>query len=164
MNNTGFTYRRSSDDNCCRFISHLVKTYPVPGDYQRYQPLSVFEKKSAKVGEQPGCISAGTGLVSSVEDMQIFLQFLLNDMRLESGERYLTKVLLQSFLSHQLSSDLGTSPLSRSLPKTKRDGLSYGLAIHLQDGGVLTEPDTYDYLILVRDFQGLVSGLTRTNP
>jgi CubicO group peptidase (beta-lactamase class C family) len=78
--------------------------------------------------------------------MQIFLQFLLNDMHLESGQQYLTNDLLQSFLSHQLSSHLGTSPLSRSLPKTKGDGLSYGLAIHLQDGGLLTEPDTYDYL------------------
>ena len=78
--------------------------------------------------------------------MQIFLQFLLNDMRLENGERYLSGVLLKSFLSHQLSSDLGASPLSRSLPKTKKDGLSYGLAIHLQDGGVLTDPSTYDYL------------------
>lgn len=146
MNNTGFTVPQDKHNNLLALYQPLVKTYPVPGDYQRYQPLSVFKQKSAKVGEQPGCISAGTGLVSSVKDMQIFLQFLLNDMHLESGQQYLTNDLLQSFLSHQLSSHLGTSPLSRSLPKTKGDGLSYGLAIHLQDGGLLTEPDTYDYL------------------
>ena len=146
MNSTAFSVANDKRDDLLPLYQPLVKTYPVPGDYQRYQPLSIFKEKGAKVGEQPGCISAGTGLVSSVEDMQIFLQFLLNDMQLENGERYLSGVLLKSFLSHQLSSDLGTSPLSRSLPKTKKDGLSYGLAIHLQDGGVLTEPSTYDYL------------------
>ena len=146
MKNTFFTVPVQERVNLLPLYQPLVKTYPVPGDYQRYQPLSVFSKKGAKVGEQPGCISAGTGLVSSVEDMQIFLQFLLNDMRLESGDAYLNKVVMQSFFTHQLGEDLGNSPLSRSLPRTKRDGLSYGLAIHLEDGGSLAKTTTYDYL------------------
>ena len=146
MENTFFTVPVQERKNLLPLYQPLVKTYPVPGDYQRYQPLGVFSKKGAKVGEQPGCISAGTGLVSSVKDMQIFLRFLLNDMQLKSGDAYLSKDVTQSFFTHQLGENLGKSPLSRSLPRTKKDGLSYGLAIHLKDGGTLAEPATYDYL------------------
>ena len=125
----------------------LFKTYPVPGDYQRYQPLASLSEKTVNAGMNPGCTAGGQGLVSTMSDMQKFLRFLANDLTFPDGGRFVSDATASTFFTHQLEPGLGQSPLSKSLPKTKGEGLSNGLAIHLEEkGGSLKDPSTYKYL------------------
>ena len=145
---TSLTLEVSSDasTDVAQLYGPLFKSYPVPGSYQRYEAYRHFGIDVVNAGVKPGCVSPGNGLLSNMEDLVLFAQFLLNDMKLSDGSSFLSEKSMQQFFRHQLDENLGTSPLRRSLAYANKDGLTHGsLAIRVKQNGNLQDPLTHDY-------------------
>ena len=124
----------------------MIKTYPVPGAYQRYQPFSKFDVEVINAGIQPGCVSPGSGLTASVEDLVTFVSFLLNDLRLADGTPLLSENTLPLVFGSQLSSKFGKSPMRRSIAYSRQDNLSMAsLAIRTNKEGDVSNTEDHDF-------------------
>jgi CubicO group peptidase (beta-lactamase class C family) len=124
----------------------MIKTYPVPGAYQRYQPFSKFEVAVSNVGLQPGCVSPGSGLTASMEDMTKLASFFLRGMTLENGSFFLSEKNSRLAFENQLSQELGKSPMRGSFAYAKNDGLSVAsLAIRTNKNGDLNNQKDHDF-------------------
>lgn len=124
----------------------LIKTYPVPGAYQRYEPFSEFATDVVNAGIDLGCISPGVGLMASMNDMVRFAEFLLNGLKLKDGQPFLRRGLSQQVFRHSLDPALGERPLRESLAYAGKDGLSIAsLAIRPKKGGDLGTVADHDF-------------------
>jgi len=132
--------------NVAQLYQPLIKTYPVPGAYQRYEPFSEFATDVVNAGIEPGCISPGVGLMASMNDMVHFAEFLLNDLTLKDGQPFLSQALSQQVFRHSLDPALGERPLRESLAYARKDGLSIAsLAIRPIKGGDLATVADHDF-------------------
>lgn len=140
---------RVSESNVERVVQlyePMIKTYPVPGAYQRYQPFSKFEVDVINAGIQPGCVSPGSGLTASVGNLVTFVSFLLNDLRFADGTPFLSDSMLPLVFSGQLGKELGKSPMRRSIAYSRQDNLSMAsLAIRTAKEGDLANPEDHDF-------------------
>ena len=124
----------------------LIKTYPVPGNYQRYEPFNGFETDAENAGMTPGCISPGTGIMASMKDMVRLAEFFLRDLKLENGEPFLSNKLASQIFQHGLAPTLGDKPLRKSFAYAGNDGLSIAsLAIRPKKGGDLATVSDHDF-------------------
>lgn len=133
-------------EDVAQLYQPLIKTYPVPGAYQRYEPFSEFATDVVNAGIDPGCISAGVGLMASMNDMVRFAEFLLNGLKLKDGQPFLGQTLSQQVFRHSLDPALGERPLRESLAYAGKDGLSVAsLAIRPKKGGDLATVADHDF-------------------
>jgi CubicO group peptidase (beta-lactamase class C family) len=124
----------------------MIKTYPVPGAYQRYQPFSKFEVDVKNIGVQPGCISPGSGLTASMEDVTKLAAFFLRRMTFEDGSAFFSEKISTLVFANQLGEELGKSPLRSSLAYARNDGLSIAsLAIRPNKGGDVNNQADHDF-------------------
>ena len=91
--------------NVAQLYQPLIKTYPVPGAYQRYSPLA--GSTDVVNAESNPVISPGVGLMASMNDMVHFAEFLLNDLTLKDGQPFLSQALSQQVFRHGLDPALG---------------------------------------------------------
>lgn len=141
MNDTGFSVSAEEAQDMARLVRPLIRTYPTPGRYRRYEPHSDLPRGIINIGRGSGFSSAGNGIVSTGADCLKFLQFLLSDMRLADGQHFIGDKLKDRYFKHQLGTNLGATPLAGKLPYARRDGLSFGWAIRLRPGEeLLAEP------------------------
>ena len=129
MTSTGFTVPEKLSAPQARLVKPLIRTYPTPGRYQRYEPFPHFPKGFSRIGEQSKVSSGGSGLVSTPSDMLRFVDFLINETRLPDGSFFLKAELREKIFSDQLTPSVGEMPLKGKLPYAARDGLSLGFAI-----------------------------------
>ena len=134
MEDTGFLIAAENIDRRAVLMKPLIRTFPVPGTYQRFEPHPLFGKKNGEIGGVIGFLSGGAGLVSTGRDMMVFARFLLDDMQLSNGRFFLSKELRSRVYTHQLPRSLGDKPLADSLPLSTGDGFSLALNIRPERG------------------------------
>jgi CubicO group peptidase (beta-lactamase class C family) len=140
------TVSKSNVERVVQLYEPMIKTYPVPGAYQRYQPFSKFEVDVINAGIQPGCVSPGSGLTASVDNLVTFVSFLLNDLRFADGSPFLSDSMLPLVFSGQLGKELGKSPMRRSIAYSRQDNLSMAsLAIRTAKKGDLANAEDHDF-------------------
>ncbi len=132
MNDTGLRVSAEEAQDMARLVKPLIRTYPTPGRYRRYEPHSELPRGANNIGRGRGLSSAGSGIVSTGADCLKFLQFLLSGMRLTDGSQFISDELKDRYFNHQLNENLGTTPLAGKLPYARRDGLSFGWALRLR--------------------------------
>ena len=142
MEGTGFFRSENSTSNRAVLMKPLIRTFPTPGNYQRFEPHPPFSKGAAPgLGETVGLLSGGSGLLSNGKDMMRFADFLLNGMLLEDGTYFLSRELKSKFFTHQLSREMGDWPLAEKMPYAANDGLSLGLSIRPSIAGGIWDQD-----------------------
>ncbi|MBU26436.1 MAG: hypothetical protein CMD99_10475 [Gammaproteobacteria bacterium] len=124
----------------------LIKTYPVPGAYQRYEPFTGIDGNFSGDDLEEVCISPGSGLFASMNDMVVFIEFLRNDLVLKNGEPFLSESLGEQVFEHALDASFGNRPLRRSLAYAGKDGISIAsLAIRPKNGLGLALENEHDF-------------------
>lgn len=138
MKETGFYRSEVGKANKAVLMKPLIRTFPVPGTYQRFEPHPPFiEGAGPGLGEAVGLLGAGSGLISNGKDMIRFARFLLDGMSMEDGTSFLSNELKSKLFTHQLSREMGDWPLAEKLPYASNDGMSLGLNIRSKVPGGL---------------------------
>jgi CubicO group peptidase (beta-lactamase class C family) len=147
MTSTGFRVPEKVSAPQARLVKPLIRTYPTPGRYQRYEPFPDFPKGFNRIGEQSYVSSGGSGLVSTPSDMLRFLDFLINETRLPDGRFFLKSELREKIFSNQLNPSIGEMPLRGKLPYAARDGLSFGFAVRTASSDISDTEKSGDHFI-----------------
>ena len=128
-----------------RLYTPLIRTYPIPGNYKRFQEFKNMPGGYKNFGQSENLYeSGGHGLITTGDDYSKFLRFILN-YHPERDSYFLSEGTFEAFLTHQLPNSLGPEAMEDSLPELSGKGFSYGLGISLSDGGSLDDTSTYDY-------------------
>ncbi len=136
MKDTGFYLEDKNRINKATLMKPLIRTFPVPGTYQRFEPHPPFVKGgSQNLGQEVGLLSGGAGLLSTGQDMIAFASFILNRLTLKDGSQFLSENLTSRLFTNELSSDLGSSPMALKMPYAASDGLSLGFSLRPKEAG-----------------------------
>ena len=136
MKDTGFYLKDKNRINKATLMKPLIRTFPVPGTYQRFEPHPPFLKGgSQNLGQEVGLLSGGAGLLSTGKDMIAFASFILNRLTLKDGSQFLSENLTSRLFTNELSSDLGSSPMALKMPYAASDGLSLGFSLRPKEAG-----------------------------
>jgi|ETN07SMinimDraft_1059922.scaffolds.fasta_scaffold30542_2 CubicO group peptidase (beta-lactamase class C family) len=128
-----------------RLYIPLIRTYPIPGNYRRFQEFKNMPGGYKNFGQSENLYeSGGHGLITTGDDYGKFLKFILN-YDPEKDSYFLSESTFDAFLTHQLPNSMGPEAMENSLPELSGKGFSYGLGITLSDGGSLDDTSTYDY-------------------
>jgi len=124
----------------------FIKTYPVPGNYQRYERSAFPSVKTAVTSRQPICASPGSGLIASMRDMTMFASFFLNGMFKQDGEPYFSEEMAAQVFLDGIDIELGPKPLRRSFSYAGSDGFSLAsLAIKYENEDARLKGGDHDY-------------------
>jgi len=145
MRDSYFSVPDSAEDKLSRLYSPLTRTYPIPGNYKRFQEYDDLVETSKNFG-QTGMVyeSGGHGIISSANDYGKFLRFILN-YEATVNSTFLSEELFRSFLSDHIDQLGREKGMGDSLPELAGKGFSFGLGIELDDGGDFADSSTYDY-------------------
>ena len=124
MENTAFVLDEDQRELRATVMKPLIRTFPVPGTYQRFEVLPFKNFGVEGIGDRANILSGGMGLISTGGDLVKFLRFLSSDMMLSSGEPYLTEEFKRFVFENQLGDRLGANPLQGKLPRSSGDGFS----------------------------------------
>ena len=149
----------AKQDRMMDLYEPLIKTYPVPGAYQRYQPFSRLPTSDQKAYLEKECISAGSGLMASHADLENLIEMLLRGGALENGERFLDKESMDLYFFDQLEGKFEGNPLRNTVPFARRDSLSMGFFIK----DMKLENETRNTIYYYTDYSGSFLWVDRQN-
>ena len=146
MNSSAFRLANENQGRLARVYQPQIRTYPIPGNYNRYEPFAGLPKKEKNWGlSDKGYLSGGAGLMSTANDYAKFIKLLADDLVID-GAPLVSKELKDRYFSHQLAPGLGSSPMVYSLGgAAKNAGYAFGLGVVPEKNGNLNDPSTYDY-------------------
>ena len=146
MRSSAFRISNENQDRLARVYQPQIRTYPIPGNYNRYEAFSGLPKNEKNWGlSDRGYLSGGAGLMSTANDYSKFVKLLADDLVID-GNSLLSKELKDKYFSHQLPRELGSSPMVYSLGgAAKNAGYAFGLGVVPEKDGKLDDPATYDY-------------------
>ena len=146
MRSSAFRVSNENQNRLARVYQPQIRTYPIPGNYNRYEAFSGLPKNEKNWGlSDRGYLSGGAGLMSTANDYAKFVKLLADDLVID-GTSLLSKDLKDKYFSHQLPPELGSSPMVYSLGgAAKNAGYAFGLGVVPEKDGKLDDPDTYDY-------------------
>ena len=146
MTSSSFRIPEREKERLARVYQPQIRTYPIPGNYNRYEPFSGLPKQQKNWGlSDQGYLSGGAGLISSANDYAKFIRLLADNLKID-GESLLSPELTNKYFSHQLPADLGDNPMVYSLGSAaKNAGYAFGLGVVPEKNGRLNDPSTYDY-------------------
>ena len=133
MKNTGFYVDEEDRYRRATLMKPLIRTFPVPGTYQRFEKYPFRQFEVAGIGDRVNVVSAGMGLVSTGEDMAKFANFILRELSLYDGSVFLSASMSDLIFKNQLPSILGENPLKGKLPRASGDGMSLIFNIRAKD-------------------------------
>ena len=147
MKSSVFRVSEKDRGRLARVYQPQIRTYPIPGNYKRYEQFAGLPKKQKNWGlSDKGYLSGGAGLISTANDYAKFIK-LLSDGLVINGAPMVSNKLKQRYFSHQLPKGLGSSPMVYSLGSAaKNAGYAFGLGVVPELDGNLDDPATYDYL------------------
>ena len=147
MTSSFFKVSKKDEVRLARVYQPQIRTYPIPGNYNRYEQFSGLPKKQKNWGlSDNGYLSGGAGLISTANDYAKFIKLLVDGLVID-GVPWLSAELKERYFSHQLPESLGSSPMVYSLGgAAKRAGYAFGLGVVPESDGDLADPETYDYL------------------
>ena len=129
MRDTGFSLTAEEQGDRAILMKPLIRTFPVPGNYQRYEPYPFPAEDILGIGERANYFSGGFGLVSTGDDMAKFVRFLLKTSMTDSESGYFSPDIAKLIFDNQLPQGIGGSPLAGKLPRANNDGFSLLLNI-----------------------------------
>ena len=145
MYDSYFSIPESKQGKLSRLYAPLVRTYPIPGNYKRFQEYDDLPNNSKNFGQTDIAYeSGGHGIISSANDYGKFLMFILN-YEVEENSSFLSEDLFRLFLNDQLTELNLSVGIEGSMPELAGKGFSMGLGIELNDVGDFEEPSSYDY-------------------
>ena len=129
MQDTGFYLPAEEQGDRAILMKPLIRTFPVPGDYQRYERYPFPAEDISGIGQRANYLSGGFGLVSTGDDMAKFVRFLLKTSMTDSESGYFSPDIAKLIFDNQLPQGIGGSPLAGKLPRANNDGFSLLLNI-----------------------------------
>ena len=140
MRNSFFLIPEEKLGNLSTLYAPLIRTFQIPGTPKMYQKSNLLPTTMKNFGLQLAFASGGTSLVTTAEDYQKFLHFLMGS----GAELAISQDYLDLVLQDQTASDYGYSMMTKSLGRqADQMSMSYGLGIRYEE-----QPDgklAYDY-------------------
>lgn len=145
MDSTFFFVPDEERHRLAQMFRPRVATYPIPGNYRRYQAYE-FETGAPNFGlYEQQFLSGGAGLISSASDYSKFLRMLMNHGFSEQGQIASSKTVALMF-KNQLPAHLGGNGLVYNFgPNALGAGFGYGLGIRTVDEGNPVDSSDHDY-------------------
>ena len=124
MKDTTFFLSPENSMNRASLMKPLIRTFPVPGNYQRYEPFPLPAGDIVGIGDRVNFLSGGGGLISTGGDMAKFAQLMLRILTSGGADTFLSDKSTPMIFENQLPKGLGNTPLAGKLPRATTDGLS----------------------------------------
>ena len=140
MTNSYFLIPDEKLETLSTLYAPLIRTFQIPGTPRMYQKSNLLPKEMRNFGTKLAFASGGTSLVTTAEDYQKFLRFLMGP----GNELDISLDYLDLVLQDQTADRYGHSMMTKSLGRqTDQMSMSFGLGIRYEE-----QPDgklAYDY-------------------
>lgn len=140
MRNSFFLVPEEKLESLSTLYAPLIRTFQIPGTPKMYQKSNLLPKALKNFGIRLAFASGGTSLITTAEDYQKFLHFLMGS----GDELDLTEDYLSLLVEDQTLKDYGHSMMIKSMGRqANHRTMSYGVGIRYKE--MSDESLVYDY-------------------